>query len=345
VARPRHSLALALALLPALLAGCDDDDEGRREPAPPPPAAQRTPFPPTAAEPAAAPRLTARPPGRVVPVGNGPEGVVVDGETGLAAVGLREPDQLALVDARTGAIRRRVELPAAPRHLQLAGPGGPVLVSAEGADALVEVSLPGGEVRTTRVGDQPHDATALDGRRYVIDELASTISVVEGGRLARRVPVDVQPGGIVAVGERLAVISVQAYTVELFDPGLLRGGGSRNAGLGPTHVVADDRGRLYVTDTRGDAVVVFQTSPRLRWVQRVETPGSPYGIAHDDARDRLHVTLVGRNEIVSFDTDGDRPRRLRTQRTVRQPNTLAVDPRSGALVVASRTDGTLQLLR
>ncbi|MBA2637078.1 MAG: YncE family protein, partial [Solirubrobacterales bacterium] len=242
----------------------------------------------------------------------------------------------------------RVPLPAAPRHLQLAGPGGPVLVSAEGSDALVEVSLPQGRVRATRVGDQPHDATFLDGRVYVIDELGSTVSVVDGGRLVRGAPVDVQPGGIVAVGDRLAVISVQAYTIELFGvggSGALRGEGSRNAGLGPTHVVAgDDDGRLYVTDTRGEAVVVFQTRPRLRWIARIPTPGSPYGIALDDERDRLHVTLTGRNEVASFDTAGQRPRRVGTRRTVRQPNTVGVDPRSGALVVASRTDGTLQLL-
>jgi len=35
-----------------------------------------------------------------------------------------------------------------------------------------------------------------------------------------------------------------------------------------------------------------------------------------------------------------------TQRfaTVRQPNTVAVDPATGRVFVASRTDGTLQLL-
>jgi len=278
-----------------------------------------------------------------VPVGPGPEGLAFDPETGLVAVGLRRPDALALVDGATGAVRRRVPLPGAPRHLELARPGGPVLVPAEGADALVEVALPGGEARSTRVGDQPHDAAFLGGRAYAVDELGSTLSEVQDGRLRRQVPVDVQPGGVAAVGDRLAVISVQAYTVELYDRRTLAGEGSRQAGLGPTHIVADPGGRLYVTDTRGDALITFETRPRLRWIHRLPLPGSPYGLALDGRRGRLWVTLVGRNELVEL-AAGDRPRRVRTLPTVRQPNTVAVDPASGRVAVASRTDGTLQLI-
>ncbi len=34
----------------------------------------------------------------MVDVGGGPEGIVADPETGLVAVGLREPNELAIVD-------------------------------------------------------------------------------------------------------------------------------------------------------------------------------------------------------------------------------------------------------
>jgi DNA-binding beta-propeller fold protein YncE len=336
--RVRRPLAIAVLALGLGLAGCGDDGAERAASAEP-----DVPYPPTAAEPAAAPVASARPAGRVVRVGPGPEGLAFDPQTGLVAVGLREPAALALVDGRSGALRRRVALPGAPRHLELARPGGPVLVPAEGADALVEVSLPEGESRVTRVGDQPHDAAFLDGRAYAIDELGSTLSVVEQGRLVRRAPVDVQPGGVVALDDRLAVISVQAYTIELFDPRSLRGQGSRNAGLGPTHVVADEDGRLHVADTRGGALVTFETRPRLRWISRLPLPGSPYGLAIDRERDRLWVTLVGRNELVEV-AAGDAPRRLRALPTVRQPNSVAVDPRTGRVAVASRTDGTVQLV-
>ena len=328
----RRPLVLPLLLLAACGAG----------EAPPRAAAPQPPYPPKAAEPAPSPERV-EPEGRVVRVGPGPEGVAFDPRSGLVAVGTRDPAELVLLDGATGEERRRVALPSGPRHLQLARPGGPVLVPAEETDELVEVSLPGGGTRVTRVGDNPHDAAALGDRVYVGDEFGSTVTVVEDGRVVAQRPVDVQPGGVVAVGDQVGLISVRAYTIELLDPRTLRGGGSQSAGLGPTHAVADDAGRVYVTDTRGDALIVFETRPRLKWVARVPLPGSPYGIAVDRRRGAVWVTLVGRNEVTEVRV-GARPRRARTLPTVRQPNAIAVDERSGRLFIASRADGTLQLL-
>jgi DNA-binding beta-propeller fold protein YncE len=333
---------LCVLLVALALAGCGGDED-ERAPGAAAPAAE-LPFPPRAAEPAASPRVTGEAPGRVVPVGREPEGLAFDPETGLVAVGLREPAQLALVDGASGEVRERVRLAGAPRHLELAAPGGPVLVPAEDADALVAVSLPAGRAAQAGVGDNPHDAAVLGGRSYTIDEFGSTLSEVRGGETVRRVPVDAQPGGVVAVGDdALAVISVRAYTVALVGARDLRERGSQNAGYGPTHVVADDERRLYVTDTRGDALVVFETAPRLRFVGRVALPGSPYGLAIDPERDRVLVTLTARNELVELST-GAEPRERRRTPTVRQPNTVAVDERTGRVAIASRTDGTLQLL-
>jgi hypothetical protein len=124
-------------LAAAVIAGC-----GSAPPAAAPPAA---PLPP-AAEPAPAPAPTAPPAGRTVPVGAAPEGVVVDPQTHVVAVGVRDPAALTLLDATTGMVLRKVPLPGALRHLQLAGPGGPVLVPDEGANRLLRVALPGGEI-------------------------------------------------------------------------------------------------------------------------------------------------------------------------------------------------------
>ena len=317
------------------LAGCGGGDDPPREPEPP--------SPPQAAEPGTAPEPEEKPAGRVVRVGPKPEGVVFDEQTGLVAVGVNDPDELVLLD-RDGAERSRVPLPGPPRHLQLAGPGGPVLVPSEPANELVEVTLPNGRKRVTPVGEQPHDASAgEDGRIFTADERGSTITEVRDGRRVRSAPVDVQPGGIVTVGDTVAVVAVQAYTVELYDQRTLRGQGARNAGLGPTHVVRDGAGRIYVADTRGGAVLVYTTEPRLRVAGRIELPGSPYGLAMDEAGDRLWVTLTERNEVVELRA-GDQPERLRSFPTVRQPNSVAVEPGSGRVFVASRSDGTLQLI-
>ncbi|HEV2820139.1 MAG TPA: hypothetical protein VGW11_06510 [Solirubrobacteraceae bacterium] len=302
------------------------------------------PYPPEAAEPAASPEVGGTPPGRIIEVGDGAEGVAFDPRTGLVAVGTRKPDELVLVDGATGEVRERVRVPSAPRHLALAEPGGPVLVPAEDANALVEVSLPGGDTSVTEVGENPHDVAFLDDRIYVGDEFSSTLSVIADGSLVRQVPVDVQPGGVVALEDAVGIVSVRAYTLELFSlEDRLRAQGSQNAGLGPTHAVRDAKGRIFIADTRGNAVVVFETQPRLKFVGRLELPGSPYGIAIDRERGRVWVTLTARNEVVELNA-ANQPQVLRRFPTVRQPNTLAVTPGGSRLFIASRANGTLQLL-
>ncbi len=334
-------LAALLTLPLALLACGEEEDDGGETPGAD---ATQQPYPPEAAEPAASPEVEETPPGQIVEVGEGPEGVTFDPQTGLVAVGTREPGELVLVDGVSGEERERVRIPSAPRHLSLAEPGGPVLVPAEDANALVEVSLPDGDTRITEVGENPHDVAFLDDRIYVGDEFSSTLSVVEEGRLVREVPVDVQPGGVIELDDQVGIVSVRAYTLELFSlEEDLQAQGSQNAGLGPTHVVRDDEGRLFITDTRGDAIMVYETEPRLKFVGRLELPGSPYGIAIDRERGRVWVTLTGRNEVVELNA-ADQPEVLRRFPTVRQPNTLAVSPGGGRLFIASRTDGTLQLL-
>jgi DNA-binding beta-propeller fold protein YncE len=326
------NLAAPAVLAALVLAGCGSSTE------PTPPATPRLPFPPRAQEPATSPRATVKPAGRVVRVGARPEGLAVDPASGQ--VGIATAEGLTLADAATGVVRRRVRLPAPARHLSFAG--GRFLVPLENVNQLAEVS-PAGGVRLTPAGGHPHDAAGAGAEIYVGDEFGGTLSVLRDGKLVRSVPVDVQPGGVAVTGEYVAVVSVRAYTVELLRRSDLARLGAQNAGYGPSHVVADAAGRLYVADTRGDALSVFETRPRLRFVARVALAGSPYGLAVDDARGRLWVTLTARNRLVEL-TLGAHPRVRRTLPTVRQPNSVAVDARSGTVFVASRSDGTLQLV-
>jgi DNA-binding beta-propeller fold protein YncE len=291
-----------------------------------------------AAEPARSPPVGHEPAGRVVPVGHKPEGLAFDAETGLLAVGLTNPDRLALVEGDTGRTIRRVRLAESPRHLKLAAPGGPVLVPAERANSIVEVSLPRGRLRTTRVGRFPHDAARAHGRLFVGDELGHTVSVVEDGRRVETLPAPRQPGGVAAIADRdhVGVVGVRERALEVFDARTLESVGKVSVGIGPTHVVGAGE-RFFVVDTRGDALLEVRLEP-LRIHRRTHLGGAPYGIALDNARRRYWVTLTATNEVAEL-TDH---RVLRTFPTVRQPNSVAVDPRSGRVFVASRKDGTLQ---
>ncbi|MDA0137118.1 YncE family protein [Solirubrobacter deserti] len=262
-------------------------------------------------------------------MGAGAEGIAV--EDGVAAVAVDAG--LALVDAASGAPRNVVELPAPARHVSVAG--GAFLVPLEEANQLAEVS-PEGQVRLVETGAHPHDAAGDGERVFVGDEFAASLSVVDDGRLVRSVRVAEQPGGVAVTGDVVAVVSVRANVVETYDRRTLKRLSTQNAGYGPSHVVAGEDGRLYVADTRGGGVSVFSTRPRLRFEQRIETGGQPYGIALDG--DRLWVALSDRNELLQI--EGGRV--VRTFPTVSTPYSVAVH--HGTVLVTGRDDGVLQLV-
>jgi DNA-binding beta-propeller fold protein YncE len=328
----RWRLLVPAMVLVGGLIGCDEPPAA--EPAESPPAAEPAPAPPDA-----------QPTGLVIDVGAQPEGVIADTATGLVAVAVREPNALVLVDARTGAVTERVELPGSLRHLQLALPGGPVLVPVESADTLLVVELPSGDiVSRAPTGRFPHDATAAaNGTVFVTDEFGGSVTVVRDGDVVDTLTDQTQPGGLAAVDGVVGVIDVRQNDLTVYDAVTLRQAGRVAAGDGPTHVVAGPHGRLIVSDTRGDALLVFEVSPSVRQLARLELPGSPYGLAYDAQRDRVWVTLTGRNEVVEIDATASPPTVLNRLPTVRQPNTVAVDAGTGKVFVTGTAEGVLQI--
>lgn len=265
-------------------------------------------------------------------VGAGAEGIAVDPRSGTAAIAI--DDGLALVDARTGAVREVVPLPAPARHVSFAQR---FLVPLEEADQLAAVA-PDGEVQLADTGAHPHDAAGdADGRVFVGDEFGASLSVLEEGRVVRTVKVAEQPGGVTVTGDVVAVVSVRANVVETYDRRTLERLSTQNVGYGPSHVVADGQGRLYIADTRGGGVSVFATRPRLRFERRIDTPGKPYGIAADG--DRLWVTLTDRNQLARV--EGGRV--VKTYPTVSTPYSVAVNP-AGEVLVTGRDRGELQIV-
>lgn len=333
--RPRWITVTVLAA--AVVAGC-----GSAPPAAAPPTSEL----PPAAEPAHAPVPTAPPAGRTVPVGAAPEGVVVDPQTHIVAVGVRDPAALTLLDATTGAVLRKVALPGALRHLQLAGPGGPVLVPDEGSNRLLRVALPGGEITSEVVtGVVPHDATqAANGTVFVANELGHSVVAVRGDQVVHTFTDVTQPAGLAAVGNLVGLVDVRENTLTVYDAERLQRVAEVPAGAGPTHVVADKRGHLAVIDTRGGAVLLYELSPTLRQIGRVELPGTPYGVAYDAVRDRLWVTLTALNEVIGLNLNASAPVLATPLPTVRQPNTIAVDSATGRLFVTGTDQGVLEII-
>jgi DNA-binding beta-propeller fold protein YncE len=330
--RRRTAAALLAVCVTAALTGCAGTDE------PPAPEALG------AAEPGDSPAPEAEPAGRVVELEPQAEGLAYDAVTDLLVATVREENRLLLIDGATGRIEREVPLPGHARHLQLAAPGGPVLVPAEDSDTLVLVSLPDGGTTEVEVGEYPHDAAQVEGGRILVaDELGGTLSVVQDDEVVQTFDSQSQPGGIAAVGPLAGVVDVADFTLSIYD--VVAGELSTvvDAGEGPTHLVTDVRDRFLVADTRGDAILVFGADP-LRPASSYELPGTPYGVAHDDTAQVLWVTLTARNEVVGLSTAGERLTEVARFPTVRQPNTVTVDPDSGRVFVASRATGELQLI-
>ena len=82
-------------------------------------------------------------------------------------------------------------------------------------------------------------------------------------------------------GDVLAVVAVAAREIAFYDTETLEQLAVLPGGAGPSHIVAAPDGRFYVTDTGGDAILVYEgegpEGPRL--LDRTNVPGSPYGIA------------------------------------------------------------------
>ena len=99
-------------------------------------------------------------------------------------------------------------------------------------------------------------------------------------------------------------------------------------------------------DTDGDAVYIERIDPQVSEVARIESPGKPYGLAYDDRRRLLFVTLTARNQLQVIDVaDAARPRQLGLVPTVQQPNSVAVEPDSGTvLITGSNPRGRLQIV-
>jgi DNA-binding beta-propeller fold protein YncE len=303
------------------------------------------PLPPPA-EPSVSPVPAVPPAGRVVAVGAAPEGIVADPVSRTVAVGVRNPNQLTLLNADTGQVSGHVALPGVLRHLQLAGPGGPVLVPDESSDSLLRVGLPSGQVLSRVVtGKSPHDANqAPNGTIFVANEAGGTVAAVRDNRVAHTFTDVTQPAGLAHVGNTMGLVDVRENTLTLYDATALTPLVELPAGEGPTHLLADKHGRLVVADTRGGAILVYSVTPKAHQVARVALPVAPYGITYDPNRDRLWVTVTEANQLVGYDLSQPLPREVARIPTVRQPNTVAVDPTSGRLFVTGTAEGTVQII-
>jgi hypothetical protein len=110
-------------------------------------------------------------------------------------------------------------------------------------------------------------------------------------------------------GRAIAVLSGRERRLDVYERGTRERIGHAHAGVGPTQVVAGPGDLIYVLDSTGQGLLVFELRPRLRLTRRLGILGIPTDIAADPANHRLWVTTTEPDRLLEL-ADGARPRRL-----------------------------------
>ncbi|WP_127782881.1 hypothetical protein [Rhodococcus sp. X156] len=326
----RRAAAGAAALLTAvalLATGCSSDSstpENVREPA----------VPATTAP-------TASPAGTVTVLGAPARGMAVDPSTHVLAVQVEGPDRLLLRSSENPAgVARTVALPARAAQVSLSKPGGPFLVSVPGA--LLRVDQRSGDVTTVTLPGTPQAALQIDDQTTVVGTAEGEVLVLGAddtvtktiAGLADVAALSYADGTLVALDRKQTSVT----QVNLDDGDL---GTSLRAGQGAVNGTTDRYGRMLVVDVELGQLMVFTADPLLMR-QRFPVANQPYAVAYDPTTDLAWVTVTGRNQVVGYAMGGGEPVERYRLDTVAQPETVAVDSASGAVLVASASGGGLQ---
>ena len=293
---------------------------------------------PVAAAAAVSPPATTAPAGAVTALPDDVTAMAYEPESGTLAVASKDTVRLyPLVDAL-----------GTPRTVQVAAESLTVddgAFLATGANQVTRVSAkdgatsPAGSFRGT-----PVSATSFDGRTLVAVRDERAVAIVKDDKVQRMISGDLMSADqVVSTGKGAVVLDrLRNAVFELDVPGASVSQGLR-AGQGATNAVTDRFGRVLVTDTRGGALLAFSLDPLLMR-QNYPVAGAPYAIAYDSKRDLAWVTLTETNEVVGYDVAGEEPKEKYRFPTVSQPNTVAVDPRTGRVMVASGTGDGIQVI-
>lgn len=281
----------------------------------------------------------ASPAGTVVPLGAPVGATAFDAATGTVALLTDDATHLLLYPAG--------DVAAPPRDITL--PGGTAALSdprdgvlaVPAGRSVVKVIVGSGETTTVDVDGEVRSATLLgDGGMVVGTADGSVLELDANGAQTGKVSGFASVDALGVTGDQVTALDRRQTSVTnvIMDEGQ---GMALRAGEGATNLATDHFGRVLVTDTTGGELIAFTTDP-LMMRQRFPVPNSPFGVTVDQNTNLVWVTLTGTNEVVGFDLSSGIPVEKHRYPTVRQPNSVAVDSKTGTLFVASATGDGLQ---
>ena len=296
----------------------------------------------TAATPANSPAPAATPPGTVLPLSQHATAIAVDAAQHTAAVAVDNPPALLLYDLTSiDAAPKSVALPG--RVDNLSTTGDLVLAPVRTANQLLRITLPAGTVDKITLTGGPVAANTQGDQTLVALHDTKSVAVMTGDKTDRTITGLASADQALPVGDKAVVLDRLRTAVFDLDPTAGTVGAGLRAGDGATNAVTDNYGRVLVTDSRGGELLVFKPDTLIE-LQRYPVPGTPYGIAYDPTRHLAWVTLTATNQVVAYDVAGGEPVEKHRIATVRQPNSVAVDPNTGRVLVASADGGGVQVI-
>ncbi|MFD4458787.1 hypothetical protein [Nocardia sp. NPDC058480] len=323
--RPRGSVASALvsAAVLVVLTGCSGEDGGPDVPTRPPATA--------AVSPAAA-----NPAGQVFPAAAA-KALLAESSTGRLAALDTAGTALALIDPAAPTTPRTVSLPAAGVSLAQGKPGE-VLVAA--ANRVLRVDATTGALTEIPVDGDVHSVQTRTDGTLVVGTADGTLRELDtDGAVTRTITGLVSADAIALTGENITVLDRKQTAVVAVGKDAL--GLMLRAGDGATNAITDPHGRIIVADTAGSELLVYSAGP-LVLRQRFPVSSSPYALAYDPRSELVWVSSTQSNEVVGYDLSTGIGVEVARLATLRQPDSMAVDERTGDLFVASAVGDGLQ---
>ncbi|CAN5524158.1 hypothetical protein BH09ACT8_BH09ACT8_50440 [soil metagenome] len=302
------------------------------------------------AGPATAPLIATAPAGAVHPLAGSPVAALID--AGSAALVVLRPaadagsDSSLSVFAPGGTASRTIPLPG-PATAVAGDRRGVVYLSTTGGYFVVDLAA-GTASRVDVTGQQSTDFTAIARRsdgKLVLGSADGTVFIMaspgpDATAVAEQTKIFARVDSIVTQGDTAVVLDRGQTSVTAVGPDG-RAQQSLRAGDGATTLAVDPAGRVLVTDTRGDELMVFGVNP-LIMRQRYPVALAPYGLAGSS---RLAwVSQTAANVVVGYDLATGIPVEKVRYPTVQQPNILAFDDSSDTLYVISGSGAGVQVI-
>ncbi|MGV9414155.1 YncE family protein [Nocardia sp. NPDC003693] len=318
--------ALAGVAVLTLLAGCSSDEDTTDKPTIDPPTPAAAPVPATA-------------PAGTVTAGAPIEALFSEPQTGILAEVIEPGNVLRLRDPGSDRIRTTLTLPGNAADL---APGAPGEILVAVPDAVLRVEAATGLGALVRVdGDVRAVARRADGDLVAGLGSGKVLVLKPDGTVRHSVSGLVSADQIDATGDQIVVLDRRQTIITELNLDKDRPGLSLRAGDGATHMIGDHFGRRIVTDTLGSELLVYTADP-LVLHQRFPVGSSPYALAYDQRSETVWVTLTGQNEVVGYDLSTGIPVEVGRYPTVRQPDSVTIDDRTGDMFVGSATGDGLQ---